>query len=89
MQLHKKAVQEFAKYEKINFAIVCLEMAFKSFLYGYIQPNERGHSAAFLGGSDFNSIKWEPIQNAQCCRNLQLLHGYNSDSFPMIIATNG
>ena len=42
--------------EKVNLAIHVLEMAKKSFLYGYIQPNGSFHSAIFLGGSDFNFI---------------------------------
>ena len=47
-----------------NFAIPCLEMAFNSFLYGYVQPNERGHAAKFCGGHEFNFINWDSIQSS-------------------------
>ena len=43
--------------DKVRLGINCLEIANKQFLYAKVQP-DAGHSAAFIGGQDFNKMKW-------------------------------
>ena len=59
----------------------------KSFFYGYVLHGEK-HKATFLGGPNFNEIKWNTIKADEDCWNLQLIDCYDMSKFPFVIASN-